>query len=102
VDDARVVVDELCDEGRRLAGLLAGLLPDEPEVRALHALLLFQDSRRTCRADDDGRLVLLAHQDRTGWDHATIAHGVAELTAAELVGRESPPGRYRISRGRRA
>jgi RNA polymerase sigma-70 factor, ECF subfamily len=96
VDDARVVVDELCDEGRRLAGLLAGLLPDEPEVRALHALLLFQDSRRTCRADDDGRLVLLAHQDRTGWDHATIAHGVAELTAAELVGRESPPGRYRL------
>jgi RNA polymerase sigma-70 factor (ECF subfamily) len=89
----RLVREELCGEAIRLARLLAALMPDEPEVLALLALLILTDSRRAARTDDDGRLVLLADQDRRRWDHDQIAEGAALLTAAARVG---PSGPYQV------
>jgi RNA polymerase sigma-70 factor, ECF subfamily len=77
---------ELCAEAIRLARLLVALMPDEPEAIGLLALMLLQDSRRAARVRD-GRLVLLADQDRGHWDAAEIAEG------AELVGRAWRLGR---------
>lgn len=92
--DRPTVVDaDLCDEARRLARLLVELLPAEPEPRALHALLLFQDSRRATRADADGALVLLADQDRAAWDRSLITAANAELAQARAARR---PGRYQL------
>jgi RNA polymerase sigma-70 factor (ECF subfamily) len=93
-DADTVVDDELCDEARRLAGLLAALLPDEPEVHALHALVLLNDARRATRTDADGALVTLERQDRSRWDRDTIATGLAALARAEASG--SPPARFRF------
>jgi RNA polymerase sigma factor (sigma-70 family) len=70
----------LAAEAVRLARLLAELMPDEPTVLGLLALLLLHDARRAARLDDQGRPVLLADQDRSRWDTATIKEGV------ELVG----------------
>jgi RNA polymerase sigma-70 factor (ECF subfamily) len=70
----------LTDEAVHLARLLAELMPDEPTVLGLLALLLLHDARRAARLDDQGRPVLLPHQDRSRWDTATIKEGV------ELVG----------------
>jgi RNA polymerase sigma factor (sigma-70 family) len=70
----------LTDEAVRLARLLAELMPDEPTVLGLLALLLLHDARRAARLDDRGRPVLLPDQDRSRWDTATIKEGV------ELVG----------------
>jgi RNA polymerase sigma-70 factor (ECF subfamily) len=71
----------LTAEALRLARLLADLMPDEPTVLGLLALLLLHDSRRPARLDGDGRPVLLADQDRSRWHAASIKEGV------ELVGR---------------
>ena len=84
---------ELCDEGVRLARLLTRLLPDEAEVHALAALVLFQDSRRSARLGPDGELVLLEHQDRSQWDRSRLAEGEAELVRAQGIG---PAGPYRV------
>jgi RNA polymerase sigma-70 factor, ECF subfamily len=65
----------LCAEGIRLARILATLLPDEPEVAGLLALLLLTESRRESRLAPDGSLVLLGEQDRTRWDQALIQEG---------------------------
>jgi RNA polymerase sigma-70 factor (ECF subfamily) len=73
---------ELCDEAIRVARLLTQLLPEEPGAQSLLALLLLQDSRRTTRLDADGQVVLLADQDRSGWDRARIADGLAWLDRA--------------------
>ena len=81
----------LCAEAIRLAGILAELMPDEPEATGLHALLLAHDARRNARVDDAGALVLLPDQDRTLWDRATITRAT-ELAARAL--RLGPPGRY--------
>ncbi len=78
---------ELCEEALRLAKVLTDLLPDAPEVRGLHALMLLHDARRGARIDDDGELVVLEHQDRTRWDAAKTAQGIEELTRA--IGQES-------------
>src|SRR5439155_4466595 len=59
---------DLCAEAIRLARLLAELMPDEPEVLGLLALLLLTESRRTARTAPDGSLVLLPDQDRARWD----------------------------------
>jgi RNA polymerase sigma-70 factor, ECF subfamily len=83
----------LCDEGVRLARVLARLLPDEPEVHGLLALLLLQDSRRAARLDGDGELVLLQDQDRSRWDRSRLAEGEAELMRAQGIG---PAGTYRV------
>ncbi|MGH3475429.1 MAG: RNA polymerase sigma factor [Nocardioidaceae bacterium] len=70
----------LTAEAIRLARLLLSLMPDEPTVLGLLALLLLQDSRRSARIDAAGRLVLLPDQDRSRWDVTLIKEGV------ELVG----------------
>jgi RNA polymerase sigma-70 factor (ECF subfamily) len=61
------------DEAIRLARLLSGLMPEQPEAAALLALFLFQHSRRDARTDSDGNLLTLDRQDRAKWDHAAIA-----------------------------
>src|SRR3954452_4609585 len=66
---------ELCAEAIRLGRLLVALMPDEPEAIGVLALMLLHDSRRDARVDADGRLVLLADQDRARWDAAQIAEG---------------------------
>ena len=66
---------DLCAEALRLGRLLAELMPDEPEVLGLLALMLLIDSRRHARTTNSGDLVLLADQDRALWDRALIAEG---------------------------
>ena len=66
----------------RLARLLAGLMPDEPETLSLLALLLLTSARTSARTDADGNPVTLADQDRTRWNHAAIAEGSAWLSEA--------------------
>jgi RNA polymerase sigma-70 factor, ECF subfamily len=73
---------ELCDEAIRLAKLLAVLMPDEPEVLGLLALMLFHDSRREARTDAAGDLVLLEDQDRALWDARRIEEGTRVLERA--------------------
>jgi RNA polymerase sigma-70 factor, ECF subfamily len=78
--------EELAAEAIWLGRALAGLLPDEPEVHGLLAMMLLHDSRREARLDD-GELVLLADQDRSRWDTGQIAGGRAQLDRAlELNG----------------
>ena len=70
---------DLCAEAIRLTRLLAALLPNQPDTYALLALMLLQDSRRETRLTAAGELVLLDEQDRSRWDQAEIAEGVAAL-----------------------
>lgn len=74
--------DELCDEGVRLAGELAILMPREREASALAALVLLHDSRRLERMDSTGALVPLEEQDRTRWDAERISRGLSQLRRA--------------------
>lgn len=83
----------LCAEAIRLARVLALLMPDEPEVLGLLALLLLHDARRATRVDAAGDLVTLEDQDRTAWDRAAIDEGAALLETALRRGR---PGPYQI------
>ena len=71
-----LVRTELADEAIRLARVLVETLPADPEARALLALMLLQNSRRAARLDDQGRMVLLADQDRSLWDRAQIDEGL--------------------------
>jgi len=88
---------ELTDEAIRLGRVLRSLLPDEPEVTGLLALMLLTDARRASRVAG-GELVPLPEQDRGGWDRALIAEGhdlVREcLARARETGRA--PGRYQL------
>jgi RNA polymerase sigma-70 factor (ECF subfamily) len=86
---------ELASEAIRLAGILAGLMPDEAEVHGLHALLLFQDARRDARVRAD-ELVLLEDQDRSLWDRDEIAAGEAALARAISL---RAPGPYQLQAG---
>lgn len=79
---AHLVRGDLCDEAVWLATLLADLVPDDPEVRGLAALLLLTDARRDARLDDEGMPVLLEDQDRTRWDRTKIADGRTHLREA--------------------
>jgi RNA polymerase sigma-70 factor (ECF subfamily) len=74
--------NDLAAEAIRLGRALAELMPDEPEVHALLAMMLLHDSRRAARFDADGELVLLADQDRALWDAAQIAEGKTILDRA--------------------
>lgn len=73
-------------EAIRLARLLRRLMPDQPEVAGLLALLLLQHSRRDARRDADGNLVPLDRQDRSRWDHAAIAEGLDVLARTTTTG----------------
>ena len=84
---------DLCAEAIRLARLLAELMPDEPEVAGLLALLLLSESRRAARSGDDGSLVLLPDQDRSIWNRELIAEGQAIVAACI---RRNQPGPYQI------
>jgi RNA polymerase sigma-70 factor, ECF subfamily len=83
----------LCAEAIRLARILAALMPDEPEVAGLLALLLLTESRRASRLAPDGSLVLLGEQDRTRWDRALIAEGLAIVRRCL---RRDQPGPYQL------
>ena len=84
---------DLCIEAIRLGRLLADLMPDEPEVMGLLALMLLIESRRAARATADGDLVRLADQDRDRWDRDLIAEG---QTIVRGCLRRSQPGPYQI------
>ena len=88
-----VVRDDLCEEALRLAGGLHRLLPEEPEVTGLLALILLTSARNAARADADGALVLLADQDRSRWDQGRIAEGRSLVEAA--LGQHRP-GPYQL------
>jgi RNA polymerase sigma-70 factor (ECF subfamily) len=83
----------LCAEAIRLARVLAGLMPDVPEVLGLLALMLLHDARRDGRVDAGGELVPLEEQDRSCWDRASIDEGLAPLDAAL---RRGEPGPYQV------
>ena len=86
---------ELTNEAIRLARMLAELMPDEPEVHGLQALLELQASRASARVDAGGRPVLLDDQDRSLWDVLLIRRGLAALERAELLAvRGKAVGRY--------
>jgi RNA polymerase sigma-70 factor, ECF subfamily len=89
----QLVRPELCAEAIRLARALTDLLPDQPEVVGLLALLLLVDARRSARLDAAGELVLLADQDRSRWNQAQIAEGSTLLDQALQAGR---PGPYQV------
>lgn len=76
-----LVRHELCEEAIRLGDTLHGLMPDEPEVAGLLALMLLQHSRAEARTHD-GELVLLADQDRSTWDRTAVAAGQRILDEA--------------------
>ena len=78
----RLVRGELCSEAIRLARLLVDLMPDEPEVRGLLALMLLHDARRAARVDDHGDYVPLDRQDRTRWDAGRVREGLHALDEA--------------------
>ena len=88
-----LVRDDLATEAIRLARLLTGLMPDEPEVSGLLALMILTHSRRPARVDGEGALVRLADQDRSRWDARLIAEG-QDLVRASL--RRDRPGPYQI------
>lgn len=84
---------ELCAEAIRLGRALGSLMPDEPEVLGLLALMLLQDSRREARVGATGEAVLLEDQDRSRWDSVEIGEG-KELLEQAL--RRRRPGPYQI------
>jgi RNA polymerase sigma-70 factor (ECF subfamily) len=89
----RLVREDLCAEAIRLGRLLAELMPDEPEVTGLLALMLLVESRRAARTGPAGELVLLADQDRGRWDRDLITEGQALVRRCL---RRDQPGPYQI------
>src|SRR5262249_58408310 len=84
---------DLVDQAMHLTTMLRELMPGEPEVTGLLALLLVTDARRATRTDAEGRLVRLQDQDRSRWDRAALARA-EELIVGCL--RAGPPGRYAL------
>ena len=84
---------DLCDGAIRLTRLLVHLMPSEPEIAGLLALMLLQHSRHDARTTPEGELVLLEDQDRARWDHDAIDEGLAVLDAAIA---ERRPGPYQL------
>jgi RNA polymerase sigma-70 factor, ECF subfamily len=89
----RLVREDLCAEAIRLCRVLAELMPDEPEVLGLLALMLLTESRRAARTTPDGDLVLLADQDRALWNRDLVAEG-QDLVRRCL--RRNQPGPYQL------
>jgi RNA polymerase sigma-70 factor (ECF subfamily) len=90
---AKLVRDDLCAEAIRLARLLWHLMPDEPEVAGLLALMLLTAARRPARTDAQGVLVPLPAQDRGAWDRALIREGHRIVRGCL---RRNRPGPYQI------
>ena len=88
----------LCDDALRLGRILAELMPDEPEVHGLVALMEIQASRAAARVGPDGEPVLLLEQNRARWDQLLIHRGLAALERAEKLGasRQPPRGTYTL------
>ncbi len=84
---------DLADEATKLARIVVGLLPDQPEALGLLALILLQDARRAARLSASGAAILLKDQDRGRWDQAKIADG---LEALERSLQRGQPGTYVI------
>ena len=89
----RLTRSDLCTEAIRLGRLLSALMPDEPEVMGLLALMLLVESRRDSRTNPGGELVLLADQDRERWDRDLIAEG-QDIVRRCL--RRGQPGPYQV------
>jgi len=89
----QLVREELCNEAIRLGRVLAELMPDEPEVMGLLALMLLVEARRAARTTPVGDLVRLADQDRGRWDRDLIAEGQALVRRCL---RRNQPGPYQI------
>jgi RNA polymerase sigma-70 factor (ECF subfamily) len=89
----RLVREDLCKEGIRLGRLLAELMPKEPEVMGLLALMLLIESRRAARTTADGDLVRLADQNRAFWNRLLIAEGQAIVRRCLA---RNQPGPYQI------
>ncbi|MFH9087601.1 RNA polymerase sigma factor [Streptomyces sp. NPDC017673] len=85
----------LCEDALRLARVLSALMPKEPEVHGLTALLEFQASRATARTGPDGTPVLLKDQDRRRWNRMLIARGIRALDRAGATA-SGPPGPYTL------
>ena len=88
-----LVRTDLIERALHLARMLRSLLPDDPHVAGLLALILLTDARRPSRTSDDGSLTLLPDQDRSRWDADEIAEGLTLVR--EALGRR-PPGRYAL------
>ena len=82
---------ELCQDALRLGRILAGLVPLEPEVHGLVALMEIQASRSRARVGPSGEPVLLLDQDRARWDHVLVRRGLAALQSAEQLGGAQGP-----------
>ncbi len=92
-DGDALIRADLCAEAIRLARILAELLPDEPEVLGLLALLLLTEARREARVTPAGAIVTLPDQDRTKWDRALVTEGQALVRTCL---RRNRPGPYQI------
>ena len=90
-EGADLIRRDLVERALDLARMLRGLLPGDADVAAVLGLILLTDARRETRVAPDGRLLLLAEQDRARWDRAEIAEGVALVREAV---RRRPPSRY--------
>ncbi len=86
-----LVRPSLCAEAQRLGRILAGLMPDEPEVFGLLALMEIQASRLAARRGPDGAFVPLTGQNRARWDRLLIRRGLAALERAEALGGAGGP-----------
>jgi len=82
---------ELCQDALRLGRILAELVPKEPEVHGLVALMEIQASRSRARVGPSGEPILLLDQDRGRWDHVLVRRGFAALERAEQLGGELGP-----------
>jgi RNA polymerase sigma-70 factor (ECF subfamily) len=81
----------LCEDALRLGRILAELVPKEPEVHGLVALMEIQASRSKARIGPSGEPIVLFEQDRTRWDHILVRRGLAALERAEKLGGELGP-----------
>jgi RNA polymerase sigma-70 factor (ECF subfamily) len=91
--EGELVREDLCEEAIWLTRVIDRLLPDQPEVIGLLALMVLTHARRAARTDHAGDLVLLEDQDRARWDHAAIDEGLALLDRAAELG---SPGPYQV------
>jgi RNA polymerase sigma factor (sigma-70 family) len=92
----RWIRDELSTEALRLGRVLAALVPGEPEVHGLLALMEFQSSRFAARTDAEGRPILLEDQNRARWDRAQIQRGIAALAHSRATRRQRGWGPYAL------